>query len=85
MQHDDVGGTWHVNLDVGREIAATDRVARIWVEDDSVLSMNSTPGMLTLSSSTAAALGLAHACGENSKPDRNLRPKVNRGLTTGAC
>jgi hypothetical protein len=54
MQHDDVGGTWHVNLDVGGEIAATDRVARIWVEDDSVLSMNSTPGRLTPSSSTAA-------------------------------
>ncbi len=32
------GGTWHVNLDVGGEIATTGRVARIWEEDDSMLA-----------------------------------------------
>ncbi len=32
------GGTWHINLDVGREIATTGHVARIWEEDDSVLA-----------------------------------------------
>jgi hypothetical protein len=30
------GGTWHINLDVGGEIATTGRAARIWEEDDSV-------------------------------------------------
>jgi hypothetical protein len=35
-QHDDVGGTWHVNLDMGGEIATTGHMARIWEEDDSV-------------------------------------------------
>jgi hypothetical protein len=51
-----VGGTWYVNLDVGGEIVAMGRVVRIWEKDDSMLSMNSTPGRLTPSSSTAAAL-----------------------------
>ncbi len=32
------GGIWHINLDVGREIAATGHVARIWEEDDSMLA-----------------------------------------------
>jgi hypothetical protein len=31
------GGTWHINLDVVREIATMGHVARIWEEDDSVL------------------------------------------------
>ncbi len=69
------GGTWHVNLKVGREIVAMGRMARIWEEDDSLLSMTSTPGRLTPSSSTAAALGPACACGENSKPGHKLRRK----------
>jgi hypothetical protein len=80
-----MGGTWHVNLDMGREIAATGRVARIWEEDDSVLSLNSSPGRPTPSSPTTAALGLSRAHGENSKPGRIMWPKVNGGLTTGAC
>ncbi len=50
-------------------------MARIWEEDDSLLSMTSTPGRLTPSSSTAAALGPACACGENSKPGHKLRHK----------
>ncbi len=33
----------------------------------------------------AAALGQVRAHGENLKPGRKLRPKVNSGLTTGAC
>jgi hypothetical protein len=37
------------------------------------------------SSSTTAALGPARARGENSKPGPKIRPKVNGGLTTGAC
>ncbi len=37
-QHDNMGGgTWHIKLDVGGEFT-TDCVARIWKEDDSVLS-----------------------------------------------
>jgi hypothetical protein len=32
-----------------------------------------------------AALGSARAHGENSKPGRIIRPKVDGGLTTGAC
>ncbi len=50
------GGTWYFNLDVGGEMVATGCVARIWEEDDSMQSMNSTPGRPTPSSSTAAAL-----------------------------
>jgi hypothetical protein len=52
-------------------------VARIWEEYDIVLSMTSTPGGLTPSSSTAAALGPACARGENSKPGCKMQPKVN--------
>jgi hypothetical protein len=35
-------------LDAGEEEAATDRVARIWEEFDSVLSMTIMPGRTTL-------------------------------------
>jgi hypothetical protein len=69
----------------GRREAATGLMARIWEEFDSVLSMTSTPGRPTPSSSTAAALGPARARGENSKPGRKMQPKVNGGLMTGAC
>jgi hypothetical protein len=31
-----MGKTWHVNLEVGREIVTMGRVARIWEEDNSV-------------------------------------------------
>jgi hypothetical protein len=38
VQQDDVGGNWHVKLDmVGGEFA-TGYVARIWEEEDSMLS-----------------------------------------------
>jgi hypothetical protein len=60
-------------------------MARIWEEYDSVLSMTSTPERPNLSSSTAAAPGPARARGENSKPGRKIRLKVNGGLTTGVC
>jgi hypothetical protein len=53
--------------------------------DDSVLSIPSTPGRANPSPSTTAALGPARARGENSKLGRIIRPKVNGGLTTGAC
>jgi hypothetical protein len=53
--------------------------------DDSVLSIPSTPGRANPSPSMTAALGPARARGENSKPGRTIRPKVNGGLTTGAC
>ncbi len=69
----------------GRREAATDCVARIWEEHDSVLSITSTPVRTNPSSFTTAALGPAHARGENSKPGRTIRPKVKGGLTTGAC
>ncbi len=77
------GGTWHINLDIKE--AATGSVARNWEEYDSVLSMTSTSGRPTPSSSTAAALGPALAHGENSKPGRKMQPRVNGGLTTGVC
>jgi hypothetical protein len=68
----------------GRREAATDRVARIWVEYDSVLSnphaRKDEPFIFY-----TAALGPARAHGENSKPGRIIRPKVDGGLTTGAC
>ncbi len=32
------GGLAHYNLDVGREMAATGCMARIWKEDDSMLN-----------------------------------------------
>jgi hypothetical protein len=66
----------------GRREAATDRVARIWEEYDSVLSITSMPGRTNPSSFTTA-LGPARERGENSKPGRTIRPKVNGGLTTG--
>jgi hypothetical protein len=69
----------------GRREAATDCVARIWEEFDSVLSMTSTTGSPNPSSSTAAAPGPARARGEHSKPGRKIWPKVNGGLTTGVC
>jgi hypothetical protein len=79
------GGGLACLLGHGRREAATDRVARIWEEHDSVLSIPSTPGRMNPSSFTTAALGPARAHGENSKPGRTIRPKVNGGLTTGAC
>ncbi len=48
-------------------------------------AMTSTPGRTNPSSFTTAALGPARARGENSKPGRTIWPKVNGGLTTGAC
>jgi hypothetical protein len=69
----------------GRREVATGRVAMIREEYGSVLSMTSMPERLNPSSSTALALGPACAPGENSKPGRKMWPKVNGGLTTGAC
>jgi hypothetical protein len=31
-----LGGTWHVKLDVDREIVTTGRMVRIWEEDGSM-------------------------------------------------
>ncbi len=50
-----------------------------------MLSITSTPGRTNPSTFTTAALGPARARGENSKPGRTIRPKVDGGLTTGAC
>jgi hypothetical protein len=48
-------------------------------------ALPSSPERTTPSSPKAAALGLARACWENSKPGRTLQPKINGGLTTGEC
>jgi hypothetical protein len=61
------------------------RVARIWEEHDSVLSITSTPGRTNPSTLTTAALGPARARGENSKLGRTIRPNVDGCLATRAC
>jgi hypothetical protein len=84
----DVGGDLACyNLDVDGEMVVMGSVARIWEEDDSVLSTDysCSTERSTTSPSKAAPVGLTCARGENSKQGRKFWPKVNEGLTTKAC
>jgi hypothetical protein len=78
------GGTWHVYLDVGKERqpqtvwrGSRRSITACWAwpahQEGQTLHLLQQPW------------APARARGENSKPNRKIRPKVNRGLTTGAC